>query len=76
MMGESELVDVEGSNRAMSVLCRMCPSELSNGGDDSAVESHGDVAGLGCREKSSGLLGPAEGSLQDVQVRGGHPRGP
>jgi len=40
MMGESELTDeieelVEGSDEAMSVLCRECPSGPSNGRDDS-----------------------------------------
>lgn len=35
-MGDSELVDeIEGSKRAMSVLSRKCPSELSDGRSDS-----------------------------------------
>lgn len=57
MMGESELVDeigepVDGSDRAMSVLCQKCPSRPSNGHDDSlrwsrrsVVESREGVAG-------------------------------
>ncbi len=58
-MGVSELVDeigglVEVFDRAMSVLCRSCASELSNGRSDSlcsswmsVVDSCEDVAGGG-----------------------------
>jgi hypothetical protein len=48
MLGESDLIDeigelVEGSDRAISVLCRKCPSGPSNGRDGSLHWSRGSV---------------------------------
>jgi len=81
-MGESELVDeikgpVEGSKRAMSVLCRKCPSDCSRWSWMSAVESREGMARDGeswgvagsswaCRGVSAGRSGSGRTSAWTV----------